>query len=191
MGTTAAPSHAADRWLMRYYTVRALFSAAWVILAVTADRSPSPIAVALIIAYPLWDCIANYVDASRTGGLRANPTQLLNTVVSGAVTLAVILAVPHGFHPVVAVIGVWATLAGVLQLATAIRRWRTADAQWPMILSGAQSGLAGVFMVRRAADASLTLSVAAIAPYAAFGALYFAISAVVLAVRRRRSGRAG
>jgi uncharacterized membrane protein HdeD (DUF308 family) len=190
MTTIAAPLTSADRWLTRYYTGRALFSAAWVALAFAVGRTASPIAVALIIAYPLWDGLANYLDAHRNGGLRANPTQLLNTVVSAAVTLAVTLAVPHGFHAVVSVIGVWATLAGLLQLATAVRRWRNADAQWPMILSGAQSGLAGVFMVKRAGNASLTLGVADVAPYAVFGALYFAIAAVVLVVRRGRAGQA-
>lgn len=186
MSTIAAPSRPADHWLKRYYTVRALFSIVWVALAFTIGRSLPPAAVALIIAYPLWDCLANYVDGSRNGGLSANPTQLLNVVVSAMVTLAVIAVVPHGFDTIVAVIGVWATLSGILQLATAVRRWRSADAQWPMILSGAQSGLAGVFMVKRAAGASLTLGVADIAPYAAFGAIYFAISALALAFRQRR-----
>jgi hypothetical protein len=180
------PSHSVDHWLKRYYAVRALFSIAWVALAFTIGRSLPPAAVALIVAYPLWDCAANYVDGSRNGGLRANPTQLLNVVVSAVVTLAVITVVPRGFHPVVAVIGVWATLSGILQLASAVRRWGHADAQWPMILSGAQSGLAGVFMLKRASDASVALGVADVAPYAAFGAIYFAISALALAIRQRR-----
>lgn len=188
--TLAAPARSPDPWLLRYYTVRALFSAGWVALAFTIGRSLPPAAMLLIVAYPLWDCLANLVDGRRNGGLRRNPTQLLNAIVSVGVTLAVIAAIPRGFHAVLLVIGVWATLAGVLQLATAVRRWGSADAQWPMILSGAQSGLAGVFMVSRAADASLPLGVASVAPYAAFGALYFAISAVVLAVRAR-SGRKG
>lgn len=186
----AAPPRSADPWLLRYYAGRALFSAAWVAMAFTIGRSLPPAAVVLIVAYPLWDCAADLVDGRRNGALRDNPTQLLNAVVSAAVTVAVIAAVPRGFHAVLLVIGIWATLAGMLQLATALRRWRSADAQWPMILSGAQSGLAGVFMVGRAANASLTLGVASVAPYAAFGAFYFAISAVVLAVRAR-SGRKG
>lgn len=184
----AAPAFSPRRWLLRYYTARALFSVAWVALALTVGRSLAPAAIVLIIAYPLWDCAANIVDARCNGGLRSNPPQLLNAVISAAATLAVIAALPHGFHAVLLVIGIWATLAGVLQLATAIRRWRSAAAQWPMILSGAQSGLAGVIMVGRAADMALTLGVASVAPYAAFGGLYFAISAAVL-VFRARAGR--
>jgi hypothetical protein len=55
----------------------------------------------------------------------------------------------------------------------------------PMILSGAQSALAGAFFVKKAADPSIALNVADVAPYAAFGAIYFAISAVVLLLRGR------
>jgi hypothetical protein len=187
MSTTVVISPRAENWLKHYYAVRALFSTLWVALAFTVGRSQAAIAVSLVVAYPLWDCLANYADASRNGGLRANPTQLLNMIVSAVVTLGIVAALPHGYHPVIAVIGAWAALSGILQLSTAVRRWRSAAAQWPMILSGAQSTLAGAFFVKQAADASITLSVADVAPYAAFGALYFAISAVVLLLRGRRT----
>lgn len=177
-----------DQWLSSYYGARALFSAVWVGLALAADRTSAPLAAILLIAYPLWDCLANYVDARPNGGLRSNPTQMLNMVVSAVVTLAVVVALSQGHHAVIAVIGAWATLSGMLQLSTAVRRWRSAAAQWPMILSGAQSALAGVFFIQMAADASRTPGVADVAPYAAFGALYFAISALVLVLRRRSHG---
>jgi hypothetical protein len=176
---------AADDWLKGYYATRAVFSAAWVVLAFTIGRSLPPVASVLIIAYPLWDSLANLADARRNGGLRANPTQMLNMVASAIVTVAVAVALPQGFHPVLGVIGVWAALAGLLQLATGVRRWRSAAAQWPMILSGAQSTLAGTHFLQKAADAGTSVGVADVAPYAAFGALYFAISAIVLVVRRR------
>jgi uncharacterized membrane protein HdeD (DUF308 family) len=185
MSPTTINSRPADRWLKHYYAVRALFSAVWVALAFTIGNAQPPIAVVLIVAYPLWDCLANIVDASRSGGLRVNPSQMLNTVVSAIVTLGVAVTLPYGYHPVIAVIGVWAILSGILQLATAFRRWHSAAAQWPMILSGAQSALAGAFFVKQAADPSTILGVADVAPYAAFGAIYFAISALVLLVRGR------
>jgi len=187
MSPITIDSRTADRWLMHYYAVRALFSAVWVALTFTIGSSHPPIGVVLIVAYPLWDCLANYVDANRVGGLRINPTQMLNMVVSAIVTLGVVVTLPHGYHPVIAVIGAWAALSGILQLATAVRRWRSASAQWPMILSGAQSALAGAFFVKQAADASTTLGVADVAPYAAFGAIYFTISALVLLLRGRRT----
>jgi putative Ca2+/H+ antiporter (TMEM165/GDT1 family) len=57
-----------------------------------------------------------------------------------------------------------------------------------MILSGAQSGLAGAHMLSKAAGTA-PVSIADIAPYAAFGAFYFLISAVWLTVSgaRRRA----
>jgi Short repeat of unknown function (DUF308) len=172
-------------WLKRYYVGRALFSALWVALALTIGKAHPPLGIGLIVAYPAWDSLANYVDAKRNGGLRANPTQLLNVVVSGIVTVAVAVASARDFHAVIALIGVWATLSGILQLSTAVRRWSGSGAQWPMILSGAQSALAGVFFVTQAAHATARLSAADVAPYAAFGAIYFAVSAVILFLKRR------
>jgi hypothetical protein len=180
----AAPSNASSHWLKRYYAARAVFSVIWVALAFTIGRSQPLIGIVLLVAYPLWDCLANYADAARNGGLRANPTQMLNLVVSAVVTLAVIATVSHDFHAALGVIGIWAALSGLLQLATATRRWRSASAQWPQILSGAQSALAAVHFLMKATTPSTIVSVADVAPYAAFGALYFAISAGVLAFKR-------
>jgi hypothetical protein len=58
-----------------------------------------------------------------------------------------------------------------------------------MVLSGGQSALAGAFFVTKAANATASLSIADVAPYAAFGAFYFLISAVSLTISgaRRRS----
>ncbi|HWU73602.1 MAG TPA: DUF308 domain-containing protein [Sphingomonas sp.] len=173
--------------LTRYYAIRAFVSILWVALALTIGKAHPLLGVALIIAYPAWDSLANYVDAKGNGGLRANPTQMLNVIVSAIVTLAVAVAVAAAgnFHVVIAIIGIWAALAGILQLSTAVRRWRTAGAQWPMILSGGQSALAGAIFVKKATDATASLSVADVAPYAAFGAFYFAISAAILFLKRR------
>jgi hypothetical protein len=55
-----------------------------------------------------------------------------------------------------------------------------------MILSGAQSALAGTFFFKQAAN-SATPDITAIAPYAAFGAFYFLVSAIWLTVKDARS----
>jgi len=178
----AAPDRS---WLKGYYAVRALFSVAWVALAFTIGKSQPAIGIGLLLIYPAWDCLANGYDAIRSGGLRANPSQLINVVVSAIVTLAIAIAAPRDLHAAIGVIGLWAILAGILQLATAVRRRRSAGAQWPMILSGAQSCLAGGHFLTMATNAAAHPSVADVAPYAAFGALYFAISAGVLARRGR------
>lgn len=177
-------SESSPHWLKRYYVARALFSALWVAGAFTLGKAQPPFGIALLIAYPAWDCLANCVDAMRTGGFRANPSQTLNAAVSAIVTFAVAVTVGSGVHIAIGVIGVWAALSGILQLTTGVRRWRSASAQWPQILSGAQSTLAGAHFLVQAVHPAPGVSVADVAPYAAFGALYFAISAVVLAVKR-------
>lgn len=175
---------AASRWLRNYSFARAAFSLAWVAAALTVGRSAPPVAAALLVAYPAWDALANVVDAQRNGGLRANPSQAFNTAVSLVTTLAVAVALCRSMNAVLAVFGAWAIFAGLLQLMTGLRRWGL-GAQWAMILSGAQSALAGGFFIVRSAGAAAP-GVADIAPYAAFGAFYFLVSAVWLTVAERR-----
>jgi hypothetical protein len=169
------------RWLKRYYFIRTAFSAVWVAAALTVGQYSLTIAVILLVAYPAWDAAANYLDASRSGGLVQNRTQTINVVVSVATTLAVIVALQIGMNWVLAVFGAWAILSGLLQLGTAVRRWKSYGAQWIMILSGGQSALAGAFFILQSRMPTMP-SISTVAGYAAFGAVYFAISAVWLSV---------
>ena len=113
---------------------------------------------------------------------------MLNFGVSIVTAAAVAATLSHGMHAVLQIFGVWAVLSGLLQLATGVRRWTSYGAQWAMILSGAQSGLAGAHMLSKAAGEA-PVSIADISPYAAFGAFYFLISAISLTISdaRRRS----
>lgn len=179
------PVRAASSWLKGYYFTRFAFSAAWVTAAFTVAKSNPALAAILLVVYPAWDAAANYVDAGRSGGLSRNKSQMLNFVVSIVTALAVAVALGQGMHAVVGVFGVWAALAGLFQLITAARRWKSTGAQWPMILSGAQSMLAGVFMITRAVGAK-PVGITDIAPYAAFGAFYFLLSSISLAISDAR-----
>lgn len=178
----SAPS--SNTWLKRYYFVRFAASAAWVALAFTLGKSTTGIAAALLVAYPAWDALANLGDARAHGGLSRNASQALNGAVSVLTALAVAVALGKSMNAVLAVFGVWAVLSGVFQLATGVRRWKAFGAQWAMILSGAQSALAGIFFVKTAGS-PMAPSIVDVAPYAAFGAFYF-ISAVWLTVRDAR-----
>lgn len=181
---------ARDRtWLTRYYGVRASFSVAWVAAAFAAGGSPSPAGNVLLATYPAWDAAANVYDAARSGGLRANPTQAFNAIVSTIVALVVAVSLATQPWPVFYALGAWASLAGILQLATGLRRWKGLAAQWPMVLSGAQSAYAGIHFIQRGLTGVVPTPVH-VAPYAAFGAFYFAISAGILGVSilRWRSG---
>ena len=178
-----------NQWLKRYYFSRSAFSVVWVAAAFALGRSDSAISAALLLLYPLWDAAANFVDAMRNGGLRRNATQALNVGVSAVTTVVVAIALGRGMNAVLVVFGIWAALAGLFQLATAVRRWKSHGAQWAMILSGAQSALAGVVFITQGSGPTVP-SITDIAPYAAFGAFYFLVSAIWLAVsdtRRRRA----
>ena len=181
---TVTPS-AATSWLKGYYFTRFAVSAAWVALAFTLGKAMPGLAAVMLVAYPLWDALANYVDAQRSGGLGRNKTQMLNFVVSVLTAAAVAVALGKSMNAVLAVFGVWAIFAGLFQLATAVRRRKTAGAQWAMILSGAQSALAGAFFVKTATSAA-TVGITDVAPYAAFGAFYFFVSAIWLTVSDAR-----
>lgn len=189
--TDQNPASAQERWLKLYYFVRAAFSVLWVAAAFTLGQQTPSIAAVLLIAYPAWDALANYADASRSGGLGRNRTQGINVIVSLITAVAVAVTLQMSMNAVLGVFGAWAILSGLLQLGTAVRRWTSSGAQWAMILSGGQSALAGAFFIvqaRMPAPPSIT----AIAGYAAVGAAYFLVSAVWLSVTgwRRKTGGA-
>ncbi|MHB0767288.1 DUF308 domain-containing protein [Bradyrhizobium sp. 5.13L] len=177
-----------SQWLKQYYFLRAAFSVGWVIVAFAIAPTSAVIAATLLVAYPAWDAAANYLDALSSGGLNQNRTQSLNVVVSLATTIAVILALQVSMNWVLGIFGAWAILSGLLQLGTAVRRWKLFGAQWAMVLSGGQSALAGGFFVFQA-TMPVVPSIANVAGYAAVGALYFLVSAVWLTVTdwRRRA----
>ena len=177
-----------ENWLNRYYYVRAAFSALWLIAAITIGKSSAAASALLLIGYPAWDALANFIDGKRSGGLARNRTQLVNVLVSLGVTLALAVSLPD-MHRVLGVFGAWAILSGLLQLGTALRRWKSHGAQWAMILSGAQSALAGAFFISQA-QAPAEPSIATVAGYAGFGAFYFLVSALSLsfAAWRRQRG---
>ncbi|MBB3648687.1 uncharacterized membrane protein HdeD (DUF308 family) [Rhizobium sp. BK619] len=183
-----AQSSNQSNWLRSYYFTRAAFSVVWIAAAIALAGQPSAAAFLLVI-YPLWDALANLVDARANGGLQANPSQTLNVAVSSVTSLAVVIALGVSSYAVLAVFGAWAILSGLLQLYTGVRRWRTEGAQWVMILSGAQSALAGGFMIGRSLGAAPP-TILDIVPYAGFGAFYFLLSSIWLVVAAYRKAHA-
>jgi len=177
-----------EQWLKRYYFSRAAFSAVWVALAFAIGQHAAGVAGALLIIYPVWDALANYVDMSRSGGMRENLSQAFNVFASAAIAVAVVIVLNVNTALILDVFGVWAVLSGLLQLVTAVRRWKRFGAQWAMILSGAQSALAGGFFILQAqVSASAPSAIGKVAGYAAVGAIYFLVSALwLLASHLRR-----
>jgi uncharacterized membrane protein HdeD (DUF308 family) len=170
--------------LRQFYFLRATVAFVWVALVLLFSKLALPVLVAdvLLLLYPAWDALANVLDARRSGGLGANPGQRLNAVISIATTAALAIALGVGGNAGgVFVFAAWALLSGLLQLYVGVRR-RKAGGQVFMMISGAQSALAGVVMAMQAFGKAPTI--AQLAPYAAFGGLYFLLSALRLTFKR-------
>jgi uncharacterized membrane protein HdeD (DUF308 family) len=182
--STPAPSAQALRTL---YFVRAAFSLLWISLLVLGSKSSPTLTATLLLLYPAWDVVATLGDIRANRGAGSRRPQYVNIAVGSLTTLAVGLALRNGLPAVLLVYGVWAGLTGLIQLLLGLRRRRQLGGQWPMILSGGQSMLAGVsFVVMAHAP---TMGVTNLAGYSAFGAFYFLLAAFRLSKTAPREQR--
>ncbi|MFJ4438019.1 DUF308 domain-containing protein [Streptomyces sp. NPDC088923] len=179
MSAIAAPSGiiTTASALRRLYFVRFVFALVWALVMFTTTDRISPVAAVLLVLYPLFDVGAAVVDAraSRTAG---SPTLLyVNMAVSLIAAIGVGIACASGIPAVLRVWGAWAIVSGLVQLIVAVPR-RKMGGQWPMILSGGISVLAGVTFVASAGadDPMLTSAVG----YAIPGGVFFLLSALRL-----------
>ncbi|GAA2307213.1 hypothetical protein [Streptomyces violaceusniger] len=190
--TTTATTTPTPSGLRSLYLIRIAFSLIWVALVLTTSASlvstdkPTVIAAVLLIIYPLWDVIATLLERRMAGTGSPNRVSTVNVALGLAATAAMIIAVFSTIGRALLVFGIWALLAGAVQLVVAIRRRRTVGAQWPMVISGGQSVLAGATVA--ATSASATSSLSTVAGYAAFGAFWFLVSVIALSIRGRRVG---
>ncbi|MEV7087917.1 hypothetical protein AB0O07_18835 [Streptomyces sp. NPDC093085] len=199
--------------LRSLHLIRVVFSLVWVTLVVTTSASlvspdrPTAIAAVLLVVYPLWDVVATLLehrmtsaaaDAERDterGTERGTSTDRAGTDRAGtanvalglAATAGMVIAVFSTIGTALLVFGVWALLAGAIQLAVAVRRRRTVGAQWPMVISGGLSVFAGASFAVMSASATSDLS--SVAGYSAFGAFWFLVSVIALSIRGRREKR--
>lgn len=161
--------------LRKLYITRVVFSLIWIALFTTIAKTNHTLATLLFIIYPAWDVLATWFD------IKANPPdankgpQYVNIGIGVLTTISVIIALQSGIPQALLVFGVWAFLTGLIQLVLGIRRRKYFEGQWPMIISGAQSMLAGGFIIATAHIPNQ--GVASLAGYAAFGAFYFALAA--------------
>ena len=177
-----------EQWLKQYYFTRAAFSVLWVAAAFAFGQRSFAVAAILLIIYPAWDAVANGVDAARSGGFAVNRSQTINVTASSIMTLAVIVALTMSMNWVLGAFGLWAIFSGLLQLGTALRRWKTSGGQWAMILSGGQSAVAGALFIFQA-QMPQEPSISTVAGYAGVGAFYFLVSAIWLSVTHIRRSR--
>ena len=180
--TTAAPTsaHVAPA-LRRLYLVRFGFAVVWAALLVVSASSIGPLGAALLVIYPLFDVGAAIVDARSTRASGTARALYLNIAISSLAAVGLAVAVTSGIPAVLRVWGVWAVVAGIVQLAVGVGR-RALGGQWAMIASGAISVLAGTAFYLQASGEGASLGT--LAGYAVLGGIFFLVSAL-------RLGRSG
>jgi len=170
--------------LRRLYFGRFVFAIVWALVMFTTAEHLGPLAMTLLVLYPLFDVAAAVVDA-RASRVTGSPTLLyVNIVVSLLAAVGLAIAGASGIPAVLRVWGAWAVVAGLVQLLVAVPR-RKMGGQWPMIISGGISVIAGgSFIATASADnPALTNAIG----YAIPGAIFFLISAVRLGRAAKRN----
>jgi uncharacterized membrane protein HdeD (DUF308 family) len=182
MTTTTAPvPTGVAPTLRRLYSVRFGFALVWAALLFVTASSVSPVSATLLVLYPVFDVAAAVVDvrSSRAGGSTGTSAAGLyaNIAISALAAVGLAVALSSGVPAVLRVWGVWAVVAGIVQLVVALAR-RRLGGQWAMIASGAISVLAGVSFLLMASSAEASL--ANVAGYALLGGFFFLVSALRL-----------
>lgn len=170
---------ASARSLRNLYFVRTAFQLFWAGTVLSTALSQPRIAAVLLIVYPLWDVACTLYDlktSQPTGSARSS--QLVNALLGTATALGMAVTVFHRPAYAIAIFGVWALGAGLLQLAAGLIRRKQLGGQWAMILSGAQSSIAGVSFVLGGLGGKLHAK--DMGGYAIFGAVYFLIGGILL-----------
>lgn len=164
--------------LRTLYFTRAGFSVIWVISLIVSLKSNPALANVLFIIYPLWDAVATWFDI-KANPPEANKTpQFVNLAISILTTIAIAVALQSGVPAAMMVVGAWATITGIIQLTLGLKRRKIFGGQWPMMLSGGQSILAGGVFIAMAHDPAHGIS--SLAGYSLFGAFYFLLAAIRL-----------
>ncbi|MCO1594547.1 DUF308 domain-containing protein [Micromonospora sp. RHAY321] len=171
--------------LLRVYLVRGLVAIAWAAGFSAVTDSLSATAVVLLVTYPLIDVVASLLDAREDPGTPARKLQIFNTALSALAALALGLTAISGIGAVLFTFGVWAIVSGVAQFTVAIRRHGPElGRQWPMLIAGALSVIAGATYLPAALGGEPSLSMLIL--YTAAGGVFFVLQAVSLAWRQRR-----
>jgi uncharacterized membrane protein HdeD (DUF308 family) len=185
MATTTAPVAAPlASALRRLYFVRFGFALIWAVALFLTASSIGPVSATLLVIYPLFDVGAAIVDARSSRASRSAIGLYVNIATSLIAAVGLVFAVTSGIPAVLQVWGVWAVLAGLVQLVVALRR-RTLGGQWAMIASGTISTVAGISFFLQASAPHASLS--NMAGYALLGGIFFLVSAVRLSRSTSRS----
>ena len=163
--------------LRRLYLVRFGFAIVWAVLLVVTGPGLGFAQITLLVLYPLFDVAAAVVDARSSRSTAPARGLYLNMAVSVLAGVALAFAATSDIAAVLRVWGAWAIVSGLIQLFVGFKR-RTLGGQWPMMLSGGISTIAGTSFILQAGLPNASL--VNVAGYAALGALFFLVSALRL-----------
>jgi len=163
--------------LRRLYFARFAFALVWAASVVATVSALSPLSVALLVLYPVFDVAAAAVDARSAKDAKPFVGLYVNMAISLLAGVGLGFAASSGIPGILRVWGVWAIVSGLIQLAVGLVR-RRLGGQWPMIISGAISTVAGASFIVQAAQPNAALTT--LAGYAALGGVFFLVSAVRL-----------
>ena len=169
---------------VKLFLVRGVAAIAWAVaFAAVSDELMTETKV-LLILYPLIDMIASAIDARAQRG-SARQLLLLNVGISAAAAIALGIASTGGIAEVLAVFGLWAIVTGALQFGVAVRRRLQFGKQWPLLVAGGLSVIAGLLFIIEGSEDDPSFGM--LIPYAAAGGVYFVIESGLLARRLRRA----
>jgi uncharacterized membrane protein HdeD (DUF308 family) len=176
--TVAAPTGArVVPTLRRLYFVRFGFAIVWAALVFATGSDIGPVSVFLFVLYPLFDVAAAIADLRSSRATGPARGLYVNIAISLLAGIGVAIACSSGVPAVLRVWGIWALVSGLIQLVVGVSR-RKLGGQWPMIISGAISTLAGIAFIAQAAKDGASLS--NLAGYAVLGGIFFLVSALRL-----------
>ncbi|HWO67685.1 MAG TPA: hypothetical protein VNO31_47380 [Umezawaea sp.] len=163
--------------LRRLYFVRFAFAIVWAALLFLTASQLGPLGVALLVVYPLFDVAAAVVDARSSRATGSVTGLYVNMGISLLAAVGLAVAGASGVPAVLRVWGAWAIVSGLVQLSVGVGR-RRMGGQWPMILSGGISVLAGSSFIAMAGAENAMLT--NVAGYAVIGGIFFLVSALRL-----------
>lgn len=167
------------RALQKLYYTRVGFSVLWVALVSFFGRKSAPVASVLLVIYPIWDVIGTILDIrSNRHNNTSKVPQYVNIAISSVTALVFAYTLQQGIVMTLIAFGAWAILTGAIQFILGLRRKKTMEGQWPMIISGAQSVLGGTVNIVLAHNTNK--GIPGLATYVAFGAFYFLLAAINL-----------
>ncbi len=187
MSNLAATEQLQAHSLRNLYFTRTAVQFAWAGTVLATAASNPALAGGLLILYPLWDVACTVYDLRSSARANAGrPTaQYFNAALGMLAALAMALTAFRSPQYAVVAFGAWALAAGLAQLAVGLSRRKQLGGQWAMMLSGLQSGAAGVaFMLGGLHDKT---HIKDLGGYAIFGGIYFLIAGFLMHRKLSRS----